>query len=74
MPVLHNSQALALNEFVKNNNKFLHERFGTADSEKDQIISNILDSFKSKESDMTTSQHLQLQVIIKDQYMKDYQR
>ena len=37
-PVLHNSQATALNDFIANFEEYLHDRYGTAEVSKDQII------------------------------------
>ncbi len=41
-PVLHNSQAQALDEFYNNFQNYLYERFGTRDLSKDAMLPEIL--------------------------------
>lgn len=54
-PVLHNSQAIALNEFIKNYDGYLKDRFGTTELTKDEMIANIVKAAKEGPDNLTTN-------------------
>jgi len=52
-PALHNSQAQALDEFIGNFEDYMHERFGTRNMDKDQILPEILRNAEGSEGKLT---------------------
>lgn len=73
-PVLHNSQAQALDEFLTNFDDYLHERFGTRTLDKDAILPEILKNAAEGAGNgekLTQSQMLQLAMLKKDKYRRE---
>lgn len=73
-PALHNSQAQALDEFIGNFDEYLHERFGTKDLDKDQLLPEILKQAGDNQNALTQSQIIQLQMLKKDKYRREIAR
>eukprot|EP00347_Sterkiella_histriomuscorum_P005580 403356067 len=70
-PVLHNSQVMALNDFIRNYDEYLKDRFGTTELSKDEMIANIVIAAKENPDNLTTNQLAQIQMIKKDIYQNE---
>lgn len=70
-PVFHNSQAQALNEFIGGFEDFLHEKFGTRELSKEEIIHELVKKMSPGDtagSQLTNCQLAQVSLLKKDKY------
>jgi hypothetical protein len=52
---MHNSQAIALNEFITNYDEYAKDKFGTHELSKDEMIQKIIDTAKGGHEKLTTN-------------------